>query len=533
MADFVAGESKIRNYRLIQQIGSGSFASVWLATNEITKIRVAIKIIPKKSLESNDARTRFTREVSLLKQISHPFIAEFFEFIEDEKYYYIVVEYVENGNMLDFINNHGRISEPQARRYFSQIICVLEYLHKEKFVAHRDLKAENVLLDKYGNIRIIDFGLSNVFTLANPKLSTACGSPAYAAPEMIKGQQYTNAADIWSSGILLYSMVAGKLPFDDANTQRLLQKIVYTDVHFPPFFSPPLIDLLKKILSKDPETRLTIDRIKEHVWFSQSEYISLLQLKLKENHITSTIDKEIVDKISRMGVDTRALYESILTNEFTELTGIYRMLAKQKATEQMKDLMQKIQTNTPVQQPALGKYGYSFGPNNQQPSMQPREQVKVSFNAAVGPQAPRRQSIAVPGASMMSMTNDLFNMSSNQASNMPNAGMSMSSGVNINNGMMSGMNNNTGPVMISATHGSAGFGNFSNFGVMSHFQGINSSQSHQAGQPNGGLNGMRVMQVPAPAQIAARRLSRPVAVKRTIDLPGSSPAPRHSPHETP
>ncbi|OHT13671.1 CAMK family protein kinase [Tritrichomonas foetus] len=449
--------NKVGKYIFIQQIGSGAFAQVWLAYHELTKMRVAIKIVNKQSLESVDSQTRFQREVSLLKQLTHPFIAEFFEFLEDEKYYYLVIEYVENGNMLDFINNHGRISEPQARRYFSQIICVLEYLHKEKFVAHRDLKAENVLLDKYGNIRIIDFGLSNVFSQQNPKLNTACGSPAYAAPEMIKGQPYTNAADIWSSGILLFSMVAGQLPYDDTNTQRLLQKIIYTDLHFPPFMSQPLVDLLKKILCKDPENRISIDGIKEHVWFSQSEYISLLQLRLKEStHLPISIDKEIVDKINKYGVDTRSLYQSILTNEFNELTAIYRQLTKQKSTEQMKDLMQKLQTNAPVQQGSNLKFSFNF--NSPIP-----QTMKVSFTNMNNAQ--RRQSLTEKQQTM----NDFMRQNS------PSPGL-------VNNPQNNVINND-----------------------------IN----------NANKGGLRVMQVPAPVQIAARRLSRPVAVKRTIDLPQS------------
>lgn len=337
---------KINQYDFIKQIGSGSFSEVWLALHKISGLQVAIKIVKKLTLESEQSRTRFTREVSLMKQIDHPFVTHFFEFFEDSDNYYMVLEYVEHGNMLDFINTQGRLSEIQARHYFSQITCVLEYLHKEKFICHRDLKAENILLDKYGNIRITDFGLSNVFSETEPNLSTACGSPAYAAPEMIKGEPYTNAADIWSVGVLLYSMVAGQLPFDDSDTQRLLEKIVYNDVQIPHFFSLPLIDLIKKILSKDPKSRSTIEDIKSHIWFSQSEYASLLQLRSKDS-AQPNIDKEIIDRIAQLGIDTKTLPESILNNEFNETSSIYRQFLRQKLTEQMKDLMQNLSFQTP------------------------------------------------------------------------------------------------------------------------------------------------------------------------------------------
>ena len=469
MSDFVAGESEVGNYKFIKKIGSGSFACVWLAIHKITEIKVAIKIVPKKSIEPGDSKNRFNREVSLLKQISHPFIAEFFEMVETDDYYFLVMEYVENGNMLDMINSNGRINEPQARRYFSQIICILEYLHKEKFVAHRDLKAENVLIDKYGNIRIIDFGLSNVFSKNNPQLSTACGSPAYAAPEMVKGQPYTNAADIWSAGILLYSMVAGKLPFDDPDTQRLLQKVVYTEVHYPPFFSSPLIDLLSKILIKDPENRLTLNGIKNHVWFSHSEYISLLQLKLKENHITSSIDKDIVDRIAKLGLDTKGLYESIMTNDFTEITAVYKMFCRKKMTEDMKDLMQKLYNNCYIQSPSI-KFAYTFN----QPTVIKRTDENSGQQNSCFKVSGRRQSQFVTTPLQTQMQEMI------QGGFYPSKSISIKPNDIKNNSTVQTVENNSVPIP-----------------------------------------GMRMMQVPAPLQLATRRLSRPI-LKRTIDLPSSA-----------
>ena len=480
MSKFVPGQTKIKHYVFIKQIGAGAFASVWLAEHDTTKLRVAIKTISKSSITSKSSLTRFQREVSLLKNLNHPFISKFYEILEDSNYYFIVMEYVENGNMLDFINKYGRITESQARRYFSQILCVLEYLHKEKFIAHRDLKAENVLLDKYFNVRVIDFGLSNVFTKENPKLSTACGSPAYASPEMIKGQKYTKAADIWSAGVLLYSMVAGHLPFDDKNTNTLLQKIIYTECNFPNFMSPPLVDLLRKILKKNPDERIKLDKIKEHVWFSQSEYLSLLELQLKEStHTPISIDKEIVTKMNNLGMDTHSLYESLLRNEFNETTSIYHQYARQKMTEQMKDLMQKLQTNTSVQPSNQAKFSFNFNNNNQ-------KTLRVSFaNAAT---THRRQS--QPHTSIQSPE---F------------AGMPKQAQVVIEINPM--VNPNSPNPNIN---GNNNFPNISKVLSPPVF-----ATAQQANSP------MRVMQVPAPVQIAARRLSRPVAFKRTLDI--SSP----------
>ncbi|KAH0788937.1 CAMK family protein kinase [Histomonas meleagridis] len=333
----------IGNYDFVFQIGSGSFATVWLARHRFTGLNVAIKIISRSSLNTQESITRFQRETSLLKQMNHPFITELFEIIEDEEAFYLVMEYVEHGNMLDFINKNGRLTEDKARRYFCQLVSSLEYIHDQKFVAHRDLKAENVMLDRYDNIRLIDFGLSNQFTKRTPELMTACGSPAYASPEMILGNPYTKAADIWSSGILLYAMVAGRLPYYDQDIQTLLSKIVKTEITYPSVMSPSLVDLLKRMLLKDPNQRITLSRLKEHPWFSKSEYTALMNLNFMNNlsfHPTEcAIDRDIIDQMTVYGIDCKFLPQSILTGEFNENTAIYRMLRKNKITEKMKDIM--------------------------------------------------------------------------------------------------------------------------------------------------------------------------------------------------
>jgi serine/threonine protein kinase len=154
--------------------------------------------------------------------------------------------------MLDFVNEHGPLQEDRARRYFCELISALDYLHNSQLVAHRDLKAENVLLDRNDNIRLIDFGLSKYFTKGTPTLVTACGSPAYCAPDMIRGELYTKAADIWSAGVLLYAMVAGTLPYNADSIPDLLHKIVFDDIEYPQLMSRSLTDLLRRMLTKDP-----------------------------------------------------------------------------------------------------------------------------------------------------------------------------------------------------------------------------------------------------------------------------------------
>jgi serine/threonine protein kinase len=308
-------------------------------------MQVAIKIYDKSNITTDDQITRFTLELSLLKRFRHPFIAEFYEHLEDDDCHYYVMEYAECGSLASFIAENGAFSEAQARFYFSQLVSVLEYLHTELCVVHRDLKTENVLLDRNNNIRVIDFGLSKQFSATHPLLNTTCGSPTYASPEMIKGQPYSQACDVWSAGIFLFSILVGRLPFEDDNLQRLLQKIVYTEIDYPPCLSPAVLDLLRKLLAKNPEMRITIDKIKEHHWFSQIQYSALQSIRHSsfDTAQESGIDKELVDRIQEIGLDPKPLFEQLLNDEFTELTAVYRILERDRLTNSMKEVMRALQ----------------------------------------------------------------------------------------------------------------------------------------------------------------------------------------------
>jgi serine/threonine protein kinase len=163
----------IGDYRLKEKLGRGSFAVVWLAEHKILKTDVAIKVIARSAIESEDLQTRFVRELNIIKQMDHPFIAKLYEIITTSTHTYVVQELAERGSLLNLVNTHGRLPESNARRYFSQLVSALEYLHDERMIAHRDLKAENVLLDRNLNIRLIDFGLSQTFSKDTPQLLTA------------------------------------------------------------------------------------------------------------------------------------------------------------------------------------------------------------------------------------------------------------------------------------------------------------------------------------------------------------------------
>mgnify|MGYP000707319087 FL=1 len=178
------------------------------------------------------------------------------------------MEYASGGELFAFIVKRKRLQEDQACKFMQQIISGVEYIHKVR-ICHRDLKPENLLLDEQNNIKIVDFGLSNVYK-ENETLKTACGSPCYAAPEMIAGKRYHGLnSDIWSCGIILYAMTCGYLPFEDPNTSKLYKKILNCDFLIPGFISKASKDLIKKVLNTDPTKRYTIAEIRAHEWYNQ------------------------------------------------------------------------------------------------------------------------------------------------------------------------------------------------------------------------------------------------------------------------
>ena len=337
----------IEDYIIEDQLGTGTFASVKLATHPITNIKVAIKIMSKKNFLEKESLIRFEREVKLLQDLYHPLIAQFYELLEDENNFYLIMENVQCGNMLDFVNNNGELTEKDAKIYFSQLISVLSFLHNEKLIAHRDLKAENLLLDRNHIVRVIDFGLSNVFTNNNTLLKTACGSPAYAPPEMIKGEKYDTLSDIWSSGILLYAMVCGQLPFEDENIQRLLQKIVYSEPKYPPNISIELKDLISKLLTKDPKNRINLEQIKKHQWLNIKEISNILDsnffvpegfflIKIPFN--PEPLDLEIFEIMKNLNINIENLINDLNLNLFNSTTAIFKMIKKEKIIDLMKSL---------------------------------------------------------------------------------------------------------------------------------------------------------------------------------------------------
>ena len=327
-------------YIITGKLGSGSFATVYSAQHNITGVPAALKCIAKSQLCSKDDLNMLQREVNLMKTLDHPFVTTLYEILEDDYYLYLAMEFVENGNLLDFINAHMGLQEEQARRIFVQLITVIDYLHNDRCIVHRDLKAENVLLDKYNNVRLVDFGLSRAFSKVDPFLQTTCGSPAYLAPEIIREQPYTATADIWSIGVLLYAMVVGALPFGGENISALLNNILNTTPLIPNCLSPELRHLLQRLLVKDPNLRITLKEIENHPWFTEfadsklfDDKFGLIEaLRVVDPH---ELDSAVVSEMRILGIDTAGLITDLTQFKLNSKTAIYKMLRRQRASEEI------------------------------------------------------------------------------------------------------------------------------------------------------------------------------------------------------
>ncbi|KAL1954004.1 hypothetical protein VTO42DRAFT_1859 [Malbranchea cinnamomea] len=313
-------ETTFGDYILGQTIGEGEFGKVKLGWKKDGSVQVAIKLLRRDSLGSNPGRLpKIYREISILRDLSHPNIVRLHEMVETDRHIGIILEYASGGELFDYILNHRYLKDNAARRLFAQLVSGVGYLHK-KGIVHRDLKLENLLLDRNRNIIITDFGFANTFNpadelgeeieynLTNKEfvkrmgldrvdangmrrgdlMQTSCGSPCYAAPELVVSDSlYTGRkVDVWSCGVILYAMLAGYLPFDDDpanpdgdNINLLYRYIVTTPLTFPEYVTPHARDLLRRILVPDPRKRADLFEVARHSWLAEYAHVV--------SHITS------------------------------------------------------------------------------------------------------------------------------------------------------------------------------------------------------------------------------------------------------
>ena len=283
--------SDISNYEFKKDIGEGNFGKVKLGIFKPTGEEFAIKVLNKEKIRKK-MKNLALRENEIITKLNHINIVLVYCIIDTKEDYYIIMEYCKLGELFDYIVKYKRLGEDESSNFFYQLINGVDYIHSQG-IAHRDLKPENLLLTEDKILKIIDFGLSHEFE-EEEFLKTKCGSPSYAAPEIISKPNYNGfKIDIWCCGIILYAMLCGYLPFDgdddaENNNVKLFQNILECEPELPDFLSDISKDLIMSILNPDPEKRITIEEIKQHPFYLKGKRLCNIDYSLKEQEILKT-----------------------------------------------------------------------------------------------------------------------------------------------------------------------------------------------------------------------------------------------------
>ncbi|TRY76929.1 hypothetical protein TCAL_10621 [Tigriopus californicus] len=333
-------------YDLEETLGEGHYAVVKLASHVFTGEKVAVKVIDKTKLDAA-TKIQMLQEVQLMKLVQHPHVVRLYEVIDTQTKLYLILEYADGGDMYDYIMKHeGGLSEDQARTYFKQIVTAIQYCHR-LHVVHRDLKPENVVFfEKLGIVKLTDFGFSNQF---NPgqRLETSCGSLAYSAPEILLGDAYdAPAVDIWSLGVILYMLVCGSAPFQEANDSETLTMIMDCKYTFPKHISSQCRSLISRMLQRNPDARSSLMDIVEDPWLGGgadeegNAIPTIQQLPLvSREHLTEEEHAYILKKMESGKIAPRdEIIHSLDMNEYNHITATYFLLAERKLRTQRADL---------------------------------------------------------------------------------------------------------------------------------------------------------------------------------------------------
>ncbi|XP_050947910.1 CBL-interacting serine/threonine-protein kinase 1-like isoform X11 [Cucumis melo] len=286
---------RMGKYELGRTIGHGSFGKVKFAINVENGQPFALKVLDKSKIIDLKFTHQFKREIRTLKLLKHPNIIRLYEVLASKSKIYMVLEYVNGGELYYKIASKGMLSEAEGKKVFQQLIDGVSYCHS-KGVYHRDLKLENILVDIRGNIKISDFGLCALQEHLRDDclLHTTCGSPNYVAPEILANRGYDGAAsDIWSCGVILFVILTGLLPFDDTNLCVLYQKIKNGEItELPKWLSQGAQNLIRRILDPNPKTRITMASIKRDDWFRKDYHPTYFDDE-EEDIFTSEVDNSI------------------------------------------------------------------------------------------------------------------------------------------------------------------------------------------------------------------------------------------------
>ncbi|KZT27880.1 Pkinase-domain-containing protein, partial [Neolentinus lepideus HHB14362 ss-1] len=339
-------------WKIGRVIGKGSSGRVRIARHSRTGQYAAVKIVSKSSiLESrmslenleNEAERillAIEREIVIMKLIDHPNILRLYDVWETSNELYLILEYVEGGELFEYLCDKGKLSTLEALDYFQQVIAAVDYCHRFN-IAHRDLKPENLLLDKDKKIKVADFGMAAwQKNGASSLLQTACGSPHYAAPEVIMGKSYNGfSSDIWSCGVILYALLAGRLPFDDEDLGTLLAKVKIGKFATPSSFDPLAKDLISRMLEKDVTKRITMAEILEHPFYNLEKPKAPNRHTQSLEHMSlpispaEDIDPDIFANLRTLWHDVpeEEIVGHLLSDDPTWEKGVYHLLVQYRA----------------------------------------------------------------------------------------------------------------------------------------------------------------------------------------------------------
>ncbi|KAG5284018.1 hypothetical protein AALO_G00022040 [Alosa alosa] len=321
---------RVGNYLIGRKLGEGSFAKVREGLHALTGEKVAVKVIDKRKAKKDSYVTKnLRREGQIQQMIRHPNITQLLDILETENSYYLVMELCPGGNLMNHIYEKKRLEEREAQKYVRQLVMAVEHLHRAG-VVHRDLKIENLLLDEHDNIKLIDFGLSNcagILGYTDP-FSTQCGSPAYAAPELLSRKKYGPKVDVWSIGVNMYAMLTGTLPFtvEPFSLRALHQKMVDREMNpLPTNLSSAAGNLLKSLLEPDPAKRPNIHQVMSDSWLQLGNPHTLAPY-LNRIHIEEINQMVLLHMTENMGYKHSEVLSAVLTNRACHTLAVYFLL---------------------------------------------------------------------------------------------------------------------------------------------------------------------------------------------------------------